>query len=177
MKHAKVYSKRKRKPALSKNLLDKRLIYPLFLISFIIFTLYLFFLGENGFYSHKIKLELINVTKKENMKLSHDIIRLKKWITQLEKNHPTIIEKEGRKIPLKKRGDIIIKLYHSTFLEEMAKSFENKYSDNPIESESEGFFHEYKIMITIMLTLLIAYLLTLFFPFKKKEPPLQNPIE
>ncbi len=145
-------------------------IYPLLIILFIFSTLYFFIFGENGFYSHKSKIQVITRLEEENHRIMEKITLLEEKNKGLKDMNPQDIEREARRIPLKKRGDVIIKLYHNNWINELGKKYQRQYYKGfkppPIKS---GFINQYKMLITITVSLLIALLVTLLLPRLRRK--------
>ncbi len=149
---------------------------------FTLFTLYLFIFGNNGFYSHKKKLDIIAVLEEDNLLLNNKIQKLAQKIKGIKDLDPLSIEYEARKIPLKKSGDVIFIIHNSEWLKDMAQKLENDYQDKIHHPrEEKGFLDQYKIVIGFMISLLISLVLTVILPrnqfvnTKNKIPPLTSP--
>ncbi|MDH4127794.1 MAG: septum formation initiator family protein [Spirochaetota bacterium] len=149
--------------------INRLYFYPIFLIIFILFTLYSFIFGENGFYSHKKKVETISLVEKKNQIISSKISALKNKVSNIKSQNPFTIEREARLIPLKKSGDIIIKLYHKKWIEDLGNKLETQNKPNTADDNTqESFLGHYKVVIGILISLLIAFILTFILPKMSK---------
>ncbi len=83
--------------------------------------------------------------------------------------NPQDIEGEARRIPLKKRGDVIIKLHHNSWIEELGKKYQRQYHKGFKPPVQLSFIGQYKMLITITVSLLIALLVTLLLPRLRKK--------
>ncbi len=142
-----------------------RTLYPLLIILFIFATLYFFIFGDNGFYSHKNKMKIITRLEKENHRITEKIALLQEKNKGLKDMNPQYIEREARRIPLKKRGDVIIKLHHNSWIEELGKKYQRQYHKGLKPPPTKlSFIDHYKVLIAITVSLLIALLVTLLLP-------------
>ncbi len=145
-------------------------VYPLFVIIFIFATLYFFILGDNGFYSHKSKFQSITLLEEGNHKLKGKIFDLQVKNNGLKTLNPQDVEREARRIPLKKRGDVIIRLYYSNWISELGEKYKSQYHKGfkppPIQL---SFIDQYKMLIAVTVSLLIALLVTLLLPWFRRK--------
>jgi len=156
--------KRKRpqhKPVTQQDNKSGHYLYPLFLILFIIISMFFFIFGENGFYSHERKTHEIKRLKQNITALKARLGSLKTKLTGIKTLKAEAVEQEARLAYLKKPGDMIIKLNHSEWIENTSKEYEKVYLDSKIVSPTdERFIDHHKSIIGFIICLSLAIILT-----------------
>lgn len=143
-------------------------LYPVFLILFILTTLFLFIFGSNGFYSHKRKLELVARLKIDNAILQQKLDSVRQNLDNIHDKQHVAIEMEARKASYKKPGDILIKLYHNDWIERVGRNQEKNIRqmiENP--SVDNDFIDEHKGILALMICAFLATILTFILSKKK----------
>ncbi len=154
--------------------ISKRYLFPIFLILFILITLYSFIFGGNGFFSHREKLQSIAFLEKENKMIKRKVRRCQKKIVSLQDHDSLAIEKEARNYSLIKRGDIVIKLANKKLLEQIGDNVQKRSEFEAMSKESVSLVGHYKMIIGIIVSLVIAFLFTIILPWKNKESNIQE---
>ena len=143
-------------------------LYPVFLILFILITLFLFIFGENGLYSHKRKLQVISNLTKENHHLGDKLQTLKENVKNLRLGQAAALEKEARYSSYKKSDEKLIKLYHQGWIETLSRIYEKRYDPkDEIRTLDESFLDGHKTIIAVLICLALATLMTSILTRKK----------
>ncbi len=139
--------------------------YPILLMIFTLIFLYFFIFGDNGYYAHKKKLNDLYNLKKANKKLYSKISYYKKRIKNLKRMNMTTLEEEARQIPLKKKGEYIVKLYDKEWIKNLVLSYERQMNKELRTSkELNSFTFKYKMIFVLSISLLLAFILTFILP-------------
>jgi len=150
-------------------------LYPLFLILFIIISMFLFIFGDNGFYSHQRKIEEINRLKKETRAVKSRLQELNNKLAGIKSRKTEDVEREARLSHLKKPGDILIKLYHSEWIENKGKEYEKALLKQKVKIDSEySFIDHYKTIIGFLICLGLATIITVIHSRKQITPEKQG---
>lgn len=150
--------------------IKKKFLFPFFLIAFVIFTLFQFFFGENGYYNHKEKIKIISELKKENFQITKDITELNDKIKKLAAKDNLEIEKAMRSESYLYPGDTIIKVYHQSWLNEYARLLEKRFEKKQFEESKSSFFEKYKFLIGLFVSVILSFILSNLLFWKEKKP-------
>lgn len=154
--------------------IKKKFLFPFFLITFILFTLFQFFFGENGFYNHKEKIKIIRELEKENFQITKDISLLNSKIKKLREKDTTEIQKVMRQQSYRYPGESIIKVYHNQWLKEYAHFLEKRFDKQTLNESKNSFFEQYKFIIGLFISLILSFFLSNLLFWKDKKPNIEH---